>query len=74
MADEAWSRSVTVGCPISTAGYTALSPDERAVLIFYCFDHPVAECARCRRPFREIELATDYFKGHTHLCPFCNED
>ena len=52
----------------------ALSPDERAVLIFYCFDHPVAECARCRRPFREIELATDYFKGHTHLCPFCNED
>jgi hypothetical protein len=52
----------------------ALSADERAVLIFYCFDHPVAECGHCRRRFREIELATDYVSGHTHLCPLCNED
>src|SRR2546422_11076547 len=52
----------------------ALSADERAVLIFYCFDHPVADCVRCRRRFREIELATDYVNGHTHLCPLCSED
>jgi hypothetical protein len=52
----------------------ALSADERAVLIFYCFDHAVAECPRCRRRYREIELTTDYVKGHSHLCPTCDED
>ena len=52
----------------------ALNADERAVLIFYCFDHLVADCVRCRRGFREIELVTDYVRGHTHLCPFCHED
>ena len=33
-----------------------LSPEERALLFKYCFDHAVAECASCSQDFRQQEL------------------
>jgi hypothetical protein len=52
----------------------ALSPDERALLFFYCRDHPVAECVTCGRSFALLELASDPRGGRTHLCPVCFAD
>jgi hypothetical protein len=45
-----------------------LGREERLALICYCSDHAVAECSRCRRTYREIDLVTDYPRGGTHLC------
>ena len=52
----------------------ALTGDERFALICYCFDHAVADCARCGQTYREIDLVTDYLQGRTHLCPGCRAD
>ncbi len=52
----------------------ALTREERLALICYCADHVVAECPRCRRVFREIDLVADYRRGGTHLCPGCHAD
>jgi len=48
----------------------ALNLEERSAL-GYCSGHPIAECARCRRRFRESDLAIHH---RTHLCPSCRED
>jgi len=48
----------------------ALSSDERFALA-YCFDHPVADCARCRRGYREVDLVAHSL---THFCPSCRQD
>jgi hypothetical protein len=51
-----------------------LGREERLALICYCSDHAVAECSRCGRTYREIDLVTDYPRGGTHLCPGCHAD
>jgi ribosomal protein L37AE/L43A len=52
----------------------ALSPEERALLFFYCRPDPIGECARGTRSFRLFELASNPRNGQTHLCPLCRED
>jgi hypothetical protein len=52
----------------------AMSPEERALLFFYCRDHTVGECAACARHLALFELASDPKVGRTHLCPTCRVD
>jgi hypothetical protein len=49
----------------------ALSPEERAILFFYCRDHAVGECVTCARRFALFELVSDPKGGRIHLCPLC---
>jgi hypothetical protein len=51
-----------------------LSPEERALLIRYCFDHAVATCPKCGEDFRQTELASDRLGKRAHLCPRCGVD
>ena len=51
-----------------------LSPEERALLFQYCFDHAVAECASCSQDFRQQELASDLMGNCANLCPRCRTD
>jgi len=51
-----------------------VSPEERALLFRYCFDHAVAECATCARSYRQLELGSDLVSNRVHLCPNCRED
>ena len=52
----------------------ALSPEDRALLFFYCQDHAVGECTTCARRFPLFELASDPKGRRTHLCPLCLAD
>ena len=52
----------------------ALTPEERALLFVYCFDHAVAQCLACGLGFRMTELASDLGGGRTNLCPRCRTD
>src|SRR5262245_29386810 len=51
-----------------------LTPDERALLFYYCLNHTVARCLACSRSYYLSELVADLFSGHTHLCPQCRTD
>jgi hypothetical protein len=51
-----------------------LSPEERALLFQYCWDHAVAHCPKCWEDFRQTELAADFFACRSHLCPRCRMD
>ena len=61
-------------CHLDCARPRDLTPEERAVLFRYCFDHAVAECGKCNQDFRQTELAADLFASRTHLCPRCRVD
>lgn len=52
----------------------SLSPDERALLFYYCLNHPVARCLGCARSDYLSELVADLLSGRTHLCPQCRRD
>jgi hypothetical protein len=49
----------------------SLSPEERALLFRYCWDHAAAECEGCAKRYRITELASDLFGGQELLCPRC---
>ena len=51
-----------------------LSPDERALLFYYCLNHAVARCLGCARSYYLSELVADLLSGRTHLCPPCRRD
>ena len=51
-----------------------LTPAERALLFVACWDHPVVACEGCGASFKMHELATDLFRGLSHLCPYCRVD
>ena len=51
-----------------------LSPDERALLFYYCLNHTVARCLGCARSYYLSELVADLLSGRTHLCPQCRRD
>ncbi len=47
---------------------------ERALIFRACWEHPVANCARCGGSFRSIELAVGTFVSFSTLCPTCRLD
>ena len=49
----------------------SLSPEERALLFRYCWDHAAAERDGCAKRYRINELASDLFGGQELLCPRC---
>ena len=51
-----------------------LSPEEGALLFYYCWKHAVAKCGKCAREYRQSELAADLFSGREHLCPQCSAE
>ena len=51
-----------------------LSPEERALLFRYCWDHAAAECQGCGKGYRITELASDLFYGQELLCPRCRSN
>src|SRR5262245_56174106 len=51
-----------------------LSPEERAILFWYCRDHAVAKCVACTASFRQNELGGDLLRHRIHLCPRCRVD
>jgi hypothetical protein len=52
----------------------ALTVEERALLLVYCFSHAVAHCVGCDIRFRLVQLAADSLSGGTNLCPRCRRD
>jgi len=52
----------------------ALTGDERALLFYYCLNHPVARCDSCAQSFHLSEMAADLLGGRTHLCRCCRRD
>ena len=50
-----------------------LSPDERLLLLRYCWDHLVAECPVCEGTYRLDELTGELFGlySSSELCPRC---
>jgi hypothetical protein len=51
-----------------------LSPEERALLFRYCWEHAAAKCIACAKNFRHQELADDFLGYGTNLCPRCRAD
>ena len=51
-----------------------LSPEEGALLFYYCWKHAIAKCGKCAREYRQSELAADLFSGREQLCPKCNAE
>jgi hypothetical protein len=51
-----------------------LSPEERAILFRYCWNHAVAKCVACTGAFRQHELGADLLSHRAHLCPRCRVD
>src|SRR5215475_11883566 len=52
-----------------------LTPEERALVFFYCSGHVVARCPACDISYRYTELAADILGGsRTNLCPRCRQD
>ena len=52
----------------------ALSAQERALLVYYCWDHVVVHCPDCSGHFRVSALASDLLDSRTYLCPDCRKD
>lgn len=53
----------------------ALSAWERAVLVYYCWDHVVGSCSACSTHFPLSEIAAaDFLDNSTYPCPRCHED
>ena len=77
-------RSILPGDSVFSAGHPpshvncqrpqTLTGDERALLFYYCLDHPVARCEACARSFHLSEMAADLLGDRTHLCPCCRRD
>jgi len=52
----------------------ALSPEERALLFYYCRQHEIAKCPQGAGAYRQSELVWDVFESTEHLCPHCRAD
>jgi hypothetical protein len=50
------------------------SPEERALIFRYCFDHAVAKCIACAASFTQRDLGADLLGAQAHLCPRCRAD
>ena len=49
-------------------------PDERALLLQYCNDHPVAVCQQCTEALTFDQIGADVFSGKRDFCPKCRAD
>jgi hypothetical protein len=51
-----------------------LTLGQRAALLIYCADHPVAVCPQCSEAVSIAEIATDAFMSYLDYCPRCTAD
>jgi hypothetical protein len=51
-----------------------LMPDERALFLTYCNDHPVAVCHQCCEPLTFERIGADLIRGKSDFCPMCRAD
>ena len=51
-----------------------LTSDERAALVAYCNDHPVAVCPKCAELLTAKRLGTDFILGQATVCRMCRTD
>jgi hypothetical protein len=51
-----------------------LMPDERALLVMYCNNHPVAVCPQCSEALVFNQMGADIFMGKRDFCPMCRAD
>lgn len=51
-----------------------LTLDERALLVAYCKDHPVAVCPGCAEALTFERVGADLIMGKRDFCPMCRAD
>jgi hypothetical protein len=51
-----------------------LMPDQRALLLLHCNDHPVAVCPGCGEALPFERLGADIIMGKRDFCPMCRAD
>jgi hypothetical protein len=51
-----------------------LLPDQRALLLLHCRDHPVAVCPGCREALTFERIGSDVILGKRDFCPGCRAD
>jgi hypothetical protein len=51
-----------------------LMPDQRALLLLHCSDHPVAVCPKCDEALTFERLGADLMMGKRDFCPMCRAD
>jgi hypothetical protein len=51
-----------------------LTPAERAILVVYCNDHPVAGCPQCPETVTFDRIGADLLTGRRDFCPKCRAD
>jgi hypothetical protein len=51
-----------------------LMPDQRALLMRHCNDHPVAVCPRCSEALTFGRIGADVIIGKRDFCPMCRAD
>ena len=51
-----------------------LLPDQRALLVTHCNDHPIVVCPNCSEVLRFEEIAADVIMGKRDFCPVCRTD
>ena len=51
-----------------------LMPDQRALLMRHCNDHPVAVCPQCSEALTFDQIGSDVILGTRGFCPMCRAD
>lgn len=51
-----------------------LMPEQRALLLVHCNDHPVAVCPQCSEGLAFEQLGADIIRGKRDFCPMCRAD
>jgi hypothetical protein len=51
-----------------------LMPDQRALLVRHCYDHPVAVCPECSRSLTFDRIVADIVMGKRDVCSVCRAD
>ena len=51
-----------------------LMPDQRALLVMHCNDHPVAVCPQCSEALTFNRISADVILGKRDFCPMCRAD
>jgi hypothetical protein len=51
-----------------------LLPEQRALLVTYCNDHPVAVCPQCSEALTFERIGADIIMGKRDFCPICRAD
>jgi hypothetical protein len=51
-----------------------LMPDQRALLVAHCNDHPIAVCPQCSEALTFERIGADIIMGTRDFCPVCRAD